>query len=181
MKQSITNEQVLDAVYDLADICGMRIDEFVNHLEEEYGDPEFDTEGLPEEIVEELQNAKTLRKESRDAKRQKDKETALQSEIEAFHTFFPEVKADDIPAEVWDDVASGTDLLHAYTFWHMTEQQKGGHAEEVNKETAFRSASVKNGGSTEPSFSREEVEKMSPKEVSKNFKNILHSMKNWKY
>lgn len=181
MKQSITNEQVLDAVYDLADICGMRIDEFVTHLQEEYGDPEFDTEGLPEEVVEELQNAKALRKESRAAKRKKDKETALQSEIEAFHVQFPEVKADDIPADVWDDVSSGTDLLHAYALWYLTDRHKDDHAEEVNKETAFRSASVKNGGSTEPSFSREEVEKMSPKEVSKNFKNILHSMKNWKY
>ena len=181
MKKTITNEQVLDAVYDLADVCGMRIDEFVAHLQEEYGDPEFSTDGLPEEIVAELENAKALRKESRDHKRKQEKDLAMQKEIEEFRKAFPDVDAEEIPASVWEDAANGMDLCHAYAFYMIGEQAKGERVNAVNKETAFRSASAHSEGSTEPSFSREQVEKMSPKEVSKNYKNILRSMKAWRY
>lgn len=178
---SITNDQVLDAVYDLADVCGMRIDEFVSHLQKEYGDPEFETEGLPEDVVAELQNAKELRRESRDSKRRQEKDSALQKEIEAFRAKFPEVKAEDIPDEVWEDVAGGTDLCHAYALYIAEERANGDRAAAVNEDTALRSASAHGEGSTEPSFSREQVEKMSPKEVAKNYKSILRSVNKWKF
>ena len=181
MKKSITNEQVLDTVYDLADICGMRIDEFVEHLQKEFGDPEFNTEGLPEDVIAELETAKSLRKESRDTKRKQAHDDALQKEIEQFRKVFPDVNGEDIPESVWEDTAGGADLVHAYALYLIGEQSKGDHAEEVNRENALRSVSAHSEGSTEPSFSREQVEKMSPKEVSKNYKHILRSMKSWRY
>ena len=181
MKKSITNEQVLDVVYDLADVCGMRIDEFIEHLQKEFGDPEFNTEGLPEDVIAELENAKTLRKESRDTKRKQEHDLAMRGEIEAFRKAFPDVNAEDIPESVWEDTTGGADLVHAYALYLIGEHGKGDRAEAVNRENELRSASAHSEGSTEPSFSREQVEKMTPKEVSKNYKNILRSMRSWRY
>ncbi len=178
---SMTNDKILDAVYDLASACDMRIDEFVSLLQEQFGDPEFETEGLPEDVVAELQNAKALRKESRDAKRKAEAQSKQKEEIAAFCERFPDVRAEQIPAPVWEEVASGMDLPHAYAYYLVTEGKANGHADEVNRGNMERSAAAQSDGSTEPSFSREEVERMSQKDVAKNYKNILHSMKKWKF
>lgn len=178
---SLTNDKILDAVYDLASACGMRIDEFITRLQEEYGDPQFKTEGLPEEVVAELQHAKALRKESRDAKRKSEDESRLKQEIAAFCERFPEVRAEQIPDSVWEEVTSGMDLPHAYAYYLVTQEKDSGRAEEVNRGNSARSAAALGDGSTEPSFTREEVERMSRKDVAKNYKNILRSMSKWKF
>lgn len=178
---SMTNDQVLDTVYDLASACGMRIDEFLTHLQEEYGDPQFETEGLPEEVVAELQNAKALRRESRDAKRKSEDEAKLKQEIAAFCDAFPEVRADQIPESVWEEVTAGMDLPHAYAYFLVTGEKADEHAEQVNRGNSVRSAAALGDGSTEPSFTREEVERMSQKDVAKNYKSILRSMSKWRF
>lgn len=178
---SISNDRILDTVYDLADVCGMRIDEFMTHLQEEYGDPQFETEGLPEDVIAELQNARQLRKESREAKRRSEQDGALQEEIAAFRERFPEVRAEDIPESVWEEVAGGMDLNHAYAFFLIAQKADGGTADEVNRDNSARSAAALSEGSTEPSFTREQVEGMSAKDVAKNYRNILRSMGKWKF
>lgn len=178
---SMTNDMILDTVYDLASACDMRIDEFVALLQEQYGDPSFETEGLPEEVVAELENAKALRKENRDAKRKSESQSKRAEEIADFCERFPDVRAEQIPDAVWQEVAAGTDLTHAYALYLVTEGKANGHADEVNRGNTERSAAAKTDGATEPSFSREEVERMSQKDVAKNYKNILHSMKRWKF
>ncbi len=178
---SISNDRILDTVYDLADICGMRIDEFMTHLQEEYGDPQFETEGLPEDVIAELQNAKQLRKERRDALRKSEQDGALQQDIAAFRERFPDVGAEEIPDSVWEEVANGMDLNHAYAFFLIAQKADGGAADEVNRINSERSAAALSEGSTEPSFTREQVEGMSAKDVAKNYKNILRSMGKWKF
>lgn len=178
--KTVNNEQVLDVVYDLASAMGLRIGEFLERLQADYGDPAIDTAGLPEEVVAELENAKALRKESREAKRKQEMADKQNKEISAFRAQFPDLPAAEIPEEVWEEVASGMDLLHAYAFYLMTNGKKGTRAEDVNKGNLARSAPALGEGSTEPSFTREEVERMSQKDVKKNYKNILRSMGKWK-
>ncbi len=181
MKQTINNEQVLDTVYDLASACGMRIDQFLETLQETYGDPVFDTKDLPEDVIAELEQAKTLRKESRDAKKKEQESAKRKEEIAVFRKQFPEIKAEQIPDSVWKEVAGGMDLLHAYAYYLLTQNQDGGHAQAVNEGNSQRSAAATGDGSTEPSFTREEVEKMSRGDVKKNYRNILRSMSKWKF
>lgn len=178
--KTVNNETVLDVVYDLASGMGMRIGDFLDRLQADYGDPAIDTAGLPEEVVAELEHAKTLRKESRDAKRKQAETEQRDKDIAAFRQQFPDLSAGEIPEEVWEEVASGMDLLHAYAFYLMTKGKKGDHADAVNKGNLARSAPALGEGSTEPSFTREEVERMSQKDVKKNYKNILNSMRKWK-
>ena len=176
----VNNEMVLDAVYDLASGMGMRIGDFLERLREDYGDPMIDTDGLPENVVAELEQAKALRKESRDAKRKQAEAEARDKDIAAFREQFPDLSAGEIPEEVWQEVASGMDLLHAYAYYLMTKGKKGDRADAVNRGNLERSAPALGEGSTEPSFTREEVEKMSQKDVKKNYKHILNSMSKWK-
>ncbi len=178
--KTVNNEKVLDVVYDLASSMGMRIGDFLERLQADYGDPVINIEGLPEDVVAELENAKSLRKESREAKRQSEEKAKRDKDIADFRAQFPDVAAADIPEEVWAEVASGMDLLHAYAFYLMTNGRNGTRAEAVNKGNLERSAPALGEGSTEPAFTREEVEKMSQKDVKSNFKNILRSMKKWK-
>lgn len=181
MKQPINNEQVLDIVYDLASASGMRIDQFLETLQEAYGDPSINTKDLPQEVVAELEQAKTLRKESRDAKKKEQASLKRKEDIAAFRKQFPQVKAQEIPDSVWEEVAGGMDLLHAYAYYLLTKESSGGHAEQVNLDNSERSAAATGDGSTEPSFTREEVEKMSRGDVKKNYKSILRSMSKWKF
>ena len=181
MKQTINNEQILDIIYDLASANGMRIDAFVETLQEAYGEPSFDTAELPEEVVAQLEQAKTLRKESRDAKKKEQDAAKRKEDIAAFRKQFPEVKGSEIPDTVWEEVAGGMDLLHAYAFYLLTKDTDGDRASAVNEDNSARSAAATGDGSTEPSFTREQVEKMSRGDVKKNYKNILRSMSKWKF
>ena len=186
MKKTITNDEILDAVYDIADARGIRIDEFVRQLQEDYAElPVKYAEGdLPEEVLAELESAKAMRREMRDSKRKSEEEARLREDVASFRGLFPEVKPEEIPEEVWAEVAEGMDLKHAYALYAFTGQKSGGHAEEVNRETASRAegaaAFAAGDGSTEPSFTPEQVEKMTPKDVAKNYKSILQSFRSWR-
>lgn len=182
MKKTITNDEILDAIYDIADARGIRIDEFIQQLQEDYAElPVKYAEGdLPEEVLAELESAKAMRREMRDNKRKSDEEAALREDIAAFRELFPEVRPEEIPEEVWEEVAGGMDLKHAYALHVLTGKQSGGHAEAVNRETSERSAAAVSDGSTEPSFTPDQVEKMSAKDVAKNYQGVLRSFRNWR-
>ena len=185
MKKTITNDEILDAVYDIADARGIRIDEFIAQLQEDYAElPMKYADGeLPEEVLAELESAKAMRREMRDSKRKSEEDAKLREDVAAFRELFPEVKPEDIPEEVWAEVSEGMDLKHAYALYALTGKQSGGHAEQVNRENASRAegaVAAANDGSTEPSFTPEQVEKMSAKDVAKNYKSILQSFKNWR-
>ena len=185
MNKPITNDEVLDAVYDIADARGIRIDEFIAQLQEDYAElpVKYAESGLPEDVLAELESAKELRKEMRDSRRKSDEDAKLREDVAAFRETFPEVKPEEIPEEVWAEVASGMDLRHAYALYALTGKQSGGHAEDVNRENASRAegaAAAAGDGSTEPSFTPEQVEKMSPKDIAKNYKSVLQSFKHWR-
>ena len=67
----INNEAILDLIYDLADQNGLRIDDFIEKVEEEFGEQPIDTEGLPENIIAELEAAKSYRAKERKSERMK--------------------------------------------------------------------------------------------------------------
>ena len=182
MKQkTMTNEQILDAVYDLADEKNMKIDEFISKLQTENETSiSKSREGLPEEIVSELENARALKKESRSARKQSEQSESIKKETERFKEVFPEVAPQDIPDSVWDEVADGIPLLYAYALYIVTDKLDSDYAEKVNDENSSRAAVKTGDGETEPSFTKEQVESMSPKEISKNYKGILKSIAKWK-
>lgn len=179
--KKINNEQILDTIYDLADMNGIRIDEFIDRIEEEFGEQLPDLDGIPEEIAEELKSARASKKEMRKQSRIKKGESEAEEDIKAFRELFPEVNSDDIPEEVWEDVANGNSLSHAYSLYLVKNDLLKKHAEGINERNSKKGATVASDGSTEPVFTKEQVEKMSGKDVKSNYKGILKAMKNWRF
>lgn len=179
--KKINNEQILDVIYDLADLNGVRIDEFIDRVEEEFGEQLPELDNLPEEIAEELKSARESKKEMRRQSRIKKNEGEAEAEIKAFRELFPEVNSEEIPDEVWEDVANGNSLSHAYSLFIVKNNLLNRHAESVNERNQSKGASVSSDGSTEPVFTKEQVEKMSGKDVKSNYKAVLKAMKNWRF
>ena len=179
--KKINNEQILDKIYDLADARGMRIDDFMAELEDSFGDVIPNTDGLPEEIVRELEAARENKKEMRKQERMKKSDAENAEEIKRFRSIFPKVSAEEIPESVWEEVASGVGLCHAYALHVATENGINSRAEEVNERNGKMNASALTDGSTEPVFTKELVEKMSDKDIKRNYKGILKAMKNWRF
>lgn len=177
----ITNEQILDTIYDLADTAGMKIDAFIEKIEEAFGDPMPSLEGVPEEIAQELLAARESKKETRKQSRKQKSDAEASAEIKRFRELFPDVNAEDIPEEVWDDVASGSTLSHAYALYTVSQDSLKRYADNVNSRNSHKGAAASSDGSTEPVFTKEQVEKMSGKDVKSNYKGILKAMKSWRY
>ncbi len=179
--KKINNEAILDVIYDLADANGMRIDRFLELIEEEFGAQPIDTDGLPEEIVTELENARLSAKEHKKQLREKRDKEEMAKDIQAFREVFSDVTAESIPDTVWDDVANGIPLAHAYALHIALSTRLNERAEGINARNGSISAMSVQGGATEPTFTKEQVEKMSGRDVRNNYKSILKSMKNWRF
>lgn len=177
----INNEKILDTVYDLADSLGLRIDEFLDRVEEEFGEQPIDTNGLPENIVNELNQARDARKQQRKLARDQKSSEEISGDIRRFREVFKDVSADDIPDTVWEDVQNGASLVHAYALYLIESDRDSARAESINRKNGESGAAAGSDGSLEPVFTKEQVEKMSGKDVKKNYKNILKAMKNWRY
>ena len=177
----INNEQILDTLYDLADAAGMRIDEFIAKLEDDYGERLPDLENIPEEIANELIEARETKKRARKETRNKQAESDTEKEIARFRELFPDVKPEDIPESVWEEVRGGATLSHAYALYTVTQDSLTRHANDVNERNSKRGAAADSQGSTEPVFTKELVEKMSGKDIKNNYKGILNAMKNWRF
>lgn len=177
----INNEQILDTIYDLADAAGMRIDEFIDRVEEEFGEQPIETDGLPDEIVAELESARASKKQQRRQARQDKSNQQMNEDIKKFREVFPDVAADDIPDAVWEDVQAGASLVHAYALYLVGRERLDRRAEDINRRNGSAGARAVSDGSTEPAFTKEQVEKMSGKDVKSNYKGILNAMKNWRF
>ena len=95
------------------------------------------------------------------------------AEIKRFRELFPDVSADTIPDEVWDDVQSGATLSHAYALYLASTNALARYADDVNKRNSSVGAYASSEGSTEPVFTKEQVEKMSNKDIKNNY-NLKH-------
>lgn len=179
--KGINNEQILDIIYDLADVNGLRIDEFIERLDEEFGEQPIDTEGLPENVIAKLDAAKGYRAEQRKAARARKSEEAMSEDIKRFRELFPDISAEDIPESVWEEVQNGVGLAHAFALYTLADANTRRIAESVNRRNGDIGARAESAGSTEPVFTKEQVEKMSDKDVKSNYKSILKAMKGWRY
>ena len=154
----VNNEVILDTIYDLADRAGMKIDAFLEKIEDTFGEPLPDLDGIPESIAAEVYSGRESKKEMRKQNRmKKDKEDAAE-EIKRFRELFPDVAPDDIPQEVWDDVAKGASLSHAFALYTVQQNKLQSYAKDVNSRNSAKGAAAGSDGSTEPIFTKEQVE-----------------------
>lgn len=176
----IDNEKILDMIYDLADGAGMRIDEFMEQVEKQFGTEEAIPEGIPESLAEEIMQAREDKKRRRAEEKQIEADAEAENDVKKFRELFPGVSAEDIPDEVWEDAAKGISLPYAYALYKVMNDELAGYAESVNRKNSEKGARAYSDGSTEQAFTKEQVEKMSGKDVRKNYKGIINAMKSWR-
>ena len=97
---------------------------------------------------------------------------------EAFRTLYPGIGEADIPDAVLEEARGGLPLEAAYALYERRESLRRRAAEEANRKNAGNSWGKTEGGG-DGFLSPDEVRKMSPAEVHRNYQQILSSMKHW--
>lgn len=120
-----------------------------------------------------------LRKELEERDTREHALSRMKAEIGEFTEYFPEVKLDQIPEEVWEKVRSGASLAAQYALIKYRNEQASKRMLEVNQKNRKMSSGSVSGGEGDKYFSPSEVRKMSPTEVKKHYDDIIESMRHW--
>lgn len=97
-------------------------------------------------------------------------------ELDEFCLLFPNVPLSSLPSEVREAVDGGVPLAAAYALFEKREA----HLAAAGKKSAEGSWRGMNESGSGDYYSPAEVRGMSQKEVHKNYKKIMESMKHWK-
>ena len=104
----------------------------------------------------------------------------MQQDIALFHSLFPEVKGEEIPAEVWERVEKGESLAASYALYILQKEKEEERIRKVNEENEKKAPPRIHRDGTEPEyFSPEAVKSMSRSEIKKHYDKILTSMEKW--
>jgi hypothetical protein len=161
--------------------------EYKQALREQELTEQYQQKDIPEEVIQELIENKKFRDRYESEKETQQKETNQQRDFQDFLEAYPDVKADTIPVEVWQEVEKGRSLTDAYMKHEniilrqkLGLNQKSEMIEQKNQENASASiGAVRSNGVNVPFYSKEQVTKMSTAEVNSNWKTINESMKKW--
>lgn len=165
---NLEHSKVFSYVSKKADELGMDVDEYMNQVEQYEKEQEKAKEqkridemianGVPEDVAKEVVATSQLRKQLQEEKNQLEKEKKEREENDKknreyadFLEAFPDVKAEDIPKEVFLD-AQKSNLTAAYLKWQNAEQRK--QIERLKQNEKNRSSSV---GSTTQFGSKDET------------------------
>lgn len=143
-------EAALQAVKAYAERSGMTVEQYLDYCrEQELVAGGMSRETAQAQLAVEKRQAALDAREAREAADKKARETqeqiereraqAREKEFDAFMAAYPDVKAADIPKEVWAAVAKGESLTTAYTM-HVNEALKAKlAAQQQNEKNAARS------------------------------------------
>ncbi len=167
-------DYVYSLICELAEQSGLDVRDYADQLYAEralnYG------ESVPSELLDEI---KESRKYMREEKSRAEEQKKVDGDIELFRELFPEVSADSIPSEVWDEVGKGASLTGAYAIFQRKNDILGIRAENFNKGLEKTAPINITEGDGESFITSGDVESMSPAEIKKNYKKILLSLKKW--
>lgn len=196
----MTDKKLRQALEEIAGDAGLTAEEYLAFLLKEQNDKRMEKfQSYPEDVAKELTAAEKLKHDHRSAKREMAEKEAVAAEIAAFMKNFPGVPPQEIPGEVWEEVKNGVSLSHAFAL-ALQKRGAGDSPEDAqnsvlpgewpsddagaaarNAENAARALPLETGRFEPLSYSKEEVERMSPSAVKNNYKKILSSMKKWKF
>lgn len=145
---------------------------------------EYESKGLPEDVVEELVESKKFREQLISEQKAKEQQIQQQKDLQDFITEFPDVKPDDIPAEVWQANAQGIPLKYAYSAHALKLAKEAEAKAKANAENAKGSmGSVTGDGVANEtdfiSYNAYEKNKTNQSWVNKNFDKIMKSRTKW--
>lgn len=132
-----------------------------------------------EKLLREIGGDETEKNELEELRRDKNLRANLERELNVLMALFPELKAEDIPDEVFSATDNGKGLASQYALWYITNQREKEETRKTNEKNT-KSAPPEIGGAGEDTFfTPEMVRTMSDKDVRKNYKAIMKSMEKW--
>jgi hypothetical protein len=173
-------------IQDVAQRYNMTPDEYIEAVkqaeEQQKLNEMVQQKGIPEEVAQELMEAKKEREERKKKEADEALQKKQQQELKDFLDYKPDVKPADIPQSVWETVTKGIPLKFAYMeYENKMLQEKIGKAETNTRNAQSTTGSVTGNGQAEGAFfTREQVMKMSQAEAKKHYKSIIESSKRWK-
>lgn len=153
-------------------------------LEQQYKEKE-----LPEDIVQKLIDAEKFREEAEPLITSLKSEKKQAADFKAFFEAYPDIKAEEVPATVWNEYAAGKDLVDSYAKHEnaalkqkLADLEKQKQVEQQNKENteAATGSVVGQGSAIVANFTREQVAAMSKEEMKVNYPAVVASMRAWK-
>ena len=146
-------------------------------------------QNIPEEYAKKLLEHDKFMQEYQTEKQQREQKEKEQKMYLEFLEAYPDVKPEDVPAEVWQEVAKGRNLLDAYVRYEnkrlkdeMAKFQQQQQTQAANmKNAASSTGSVRDGGNGAEFISFEEFEanKHDQSWVVKNYNRIMKSRAKW--
>ena len=141
-------------------------------------------ESLQEATSSEEENDTKVENASEEAEsgNEKDKDISfVKEDIKRLREVFPDIKQEDIPDEVWQNVKNGETLSGAYALYFVKQLKAKADIERINELNRKKAPpKIKHDGGDETYFSPEEVRSMSEAQVRKHYNAILASMDKWK-
>jgi len=149
------------------------------------------SKNLPDDVVRELVENRKFREQFEQERQGAQTKAQKEQDMLNFLQQFPGVKPEEIPQDVWQEFNNGRSLVDAYTRHEnkalrerVAKLEETTQAREKNNQNAQTSPGSVTGNGSVPTgyYSREQVEKMDPKEAAKPevYKAIMESMKSWK-
>ena len=143
--------------------------------------PEAENERLPEaeNAPEDAAPAEAVEAKAEEANALS-REAAMEADVTLFHELFPEVRGDEIPAEVWEEVENGKSLAASYALHFVKALREKERVEAVNaRNEKTAPPRIRHDGTEYEYFSPEAVSAMSGGEIRRNYNAILASMDHW--
>ena len=142
---------------------------------------EFEQEGANDESELALLRAECerMREELRTREAQDRAKARMDEELSSFAQYFPEVRASEIPTEVWDSVKNGNSLSGAYALYLRRADLERKRIADFNEKNRKMSSGTIIAGQDEKYFSPSEVKKMTPAQVKANYDDIIRSLRHW--
>ena len=141
-------------------------------------------QNIPEEYATEMLENRKFREQFEAEQKTKQQQQQQQADMKDFISAFPDVKADEIPAEVWKANANGIPLRYAYAEHALKQTREAEAKAKANAENAKGSmGNVSGDGVANDSdfvtFDSYEKNKSNQSWVNKNFNKIMSSRPKW--
>lgn len=130
-------------------------------------------------LIEELDGSDRDKIELEELRRDKSLKENLEKELELLLSIFPELKADEIPDEVFEGCDNGKGLAAQYALWYVRAQKEKEETEKTNEKNAISAPPEVTAADEEVFFTPEAVKAMSDKDIRRNYKAIMKSMEKW--
>jgi len=190
----LANHPGLTYLNEIAQANGVTVDQLVGHWKQQNEQAKLDEliqNNIPEDVAREIIEGRKFRQQYTQEKMTAEQQRKQQGMYVEFMEKFPEVKPEDVPAEVWQEVNSGKALVDAYTRHEnqalkdrLAKMEETLQTRQKNDQNAQSTPGSVTGKGNVPTgyYSKEQVEKMDPKDAAKPevYKAIMDSMKHWK-